>query len=76
MGENGETYNINADSVAGSIAAVVKSEKLILLTNTTGVMHEEKLLTGLNPKRVEELINEGVIAGGMLPKTRCAVDAI
>jgi acetylglutamate kinase len=76
VGDNGETYNINADSVAASIAAVVKSEKLILLTNTTGVMDGDTLLTGLSPARVEELIENGIIHGGMLPKVRCAVDAL
>lgn len=76
VGDNGETYNINADSVAASIAAVVKSEKLILLTNTTGVMNGDTLLTGLSPKRVQELIDTKIIHGGMLPKIRCAVDAL
>jgi len=76
VGDSGETYNINADSVAASIAAVVKSEKLILLTNTTGVMDGETLLTGLSPSRVNELIESGIIYGGMLPKVRCAIDAL
>lgn len=76
VGENGETYNINADSVAASIASVVKSEKLILLTNTTGVMDGETLLTGLSPDQVEKLMKNKVIYGGMIPKIRCAVDAL
>jgi acetylglutamate kinase len=76
VGDNGETYNINADSVAASIAAVVESEKLILLTNTTGVMDGDTLLTGLSPSQVNELIDTGIIYGGMLPKIRCAVDAL
>ncbi len=76
IGDNGETYNINADSVATSIAAVVKSEKLILLTNTTGVMDGDTLLTGLSPSQVNKLIDSEVIYGGMLPKIRCAVDAL
>ena len=76
MGKNGETYNINADLVAASIATVLKSEKLILLTNTTGVMQDEKLLTGLSPSQVAELIEAKVIQGGMLPKVRCAIDAL
>lgn len=76
VGDDGQTFNINADSVAASIAAVVKSEKLILLTNTAGVMQEDTLLTGLSPSRVQELIESGVIQGGMLPKVRCAVDAL
>ena len=76
IGDDGQTFNINADSVAASIATVMKSEKLILLTNTTGVMQASTLLTGLSPRRVEELIADGVIKGGMLPKVRCAVDAL
>ncbi len=76
VGEEGETYNINADSVAASIASVVKSEKLILLTNTTGVMDGDTLLTGLSPSQVETLIDNKIIHGGMLPKIRCAVDAL
>lgn len=76
VGEDGQTYNINADSVAASIASVVKSEKLILLTNTTGVMDGDTLLTGLLPNQVEQLIDKKVIIGGMIPKIRCAVDAL
>jgi len=76
VGDNGETYNINADSVAASIAAVVKSEKLILLTNTKGVMDGDTLLTGLSPSQVNQLIESEIIHGGMLPKIRCAVDAL
>ena len=76
VGDNGQTYNINADTVAASIAAVVKSEKLILLTNTPGVLQDETLLTGLSPSRVQELIDSEIIHGGMLPKVRCAIDAL
>jgi len=76
VGPEGETYNINADSVAASIAAVMESEKLILLTNTAGVMDGDSLLTGLSPSAVEDLIIEKVIYGGMLPKVRCALDAL
>jgi acetylglutamate kinase len=76
VGSKGETYNINADSVAASIAAVMESEKLILLTNTAGVMDGDSLLTGLSPDTVEDLITEKVIYGGMLPKVRCALDAL
>ena len=76
VGPEGETYNINADSVAASIAAVMESEKLILLTNTAGVMDGDSLLTGLSPSAVENLITEKVIYGGMLPKVRCALDAL
>jgi acetylglutamate kinase len=77
VGEDGKTYNINADTVAGKLAVTLGAEKLILLTNTPGVLdHRGELLTGLSESRVEELIQEGVISGGMLPKVRCALDAV
>lgn len=77
VGINGESYNINADLVAGKIAEVLQAEKLILLTNTAGLLDSEgKLLTGLNTKQVNDLIAEGVIYGGMLPKIGCALDAV
>ena len=76
VGPEGETYNINADLVAASIAAVMESEKLILLTNTAGVMDGDSLLTGLSPSAVEDLITKEVIYGGMLPKVRCDLDAL
>ena len=71
------TYNINADLVAGKLAEVLKAEKLMLLTNVTGLMDGEgKTLTGLSTRRVDELIEQSVITGGMLPKVRCAMDAV
>lgn len=76
VGSQGETFNINADLVASKIANVMKSEKLILLTNTTGVMDNDHLLTGLSPADIPKLIESGVISGGMLPKVNCAVDAL
>ncbi len=77
VGDDGQTYNINADVVAGKLAITVRAEKLILLTNTTGVLDKEgKLMTGLTAGRVGELINDGTIHGGMLPKVRCALDAV
>jgi len=77
VGEDGQSYNINADLVAGKLAITLNAEKLILLTNTAGVLDTEgKLLTGLKARQVEELIEEGVIHGGMLPKIRCALDAV
>ncbi len=77
VGEDGLSYNINADLVAGKIAEVLGAEKLMLLTNTPGVLSKGgELLTGLNPGRVDELIQDGTIAGGMLPKIRCALDAV
>ncbi|MCK5665490.1 MAG: acetylglutamate kinase [Thiotrichaceae bacterium] len=77
LGKNGESYNINADLVAGKIAEKLKAEKLILLTNTEGLLDKnEKLLTGLSIDRVDELIAEGTIHSGMLPKIRCALEAV
>lgn len=77
VGEDGQTYNINADIVAGKLAGVLQAEKLILLTNTEGVLNAEgKLLTGLSAPEVDALIVEGVIQGGMLPKVSCALDAV
>ena len=74
---DGHTYNINADLVAGKLAEVLKAEKLMLLTNVTGLMDGEgKTLTGLSTRRVDELIEQSVITGGMLPKVRCAMDAV
>ena len=76
-GQDGKTYNINADTVAGKLAVTLGAEKLILLTNTSGVIDQQgELLTGLSESQVEELIQEGVISGGMLPKVRCALDAV
>ena len=77
VGIDGASYNINADLVAGKIAEVLQAEKLILLTNTAGLLDGDgNLLTGLNAKQVNDLIDEGVIYGGMLPKIGCALDAV
>ncbi|MDH5632068.1 MAG: acetylglutamate kinase [Gammaproteobacteria bacterium] len=77
VGKDGQTYNINADIVAGKLASVLKAEKLVLLTNTAGVLGADgKLLTGLSAPEVDALIVEGVIHGGMLPKINCALDAV
>jgi len=76
VGEQGETYNINADVVAGKLAEVLKAEKLVLLTNTPGVLDQNgNLLTGLTPKRIDELVADGTLSGGMLPKIASALDA-
>jgi acetylglutamate kinase len=76
VGEEGETYNINADVVAGKLAEVLKAEKLVLLTNTPGVLDKDgNLLTGLTPKRIDELVADGTLSGGMLPKIGSALDA-
>lgn len=77
VGEDGEAYNINADVVASKIAQVLGAEKLLLLTNTAGVLDKEgKLLTGLSARDVEALIENGTIYGGMLPKIDFALDAV
>jgi acetylglutamate kinase len=77
VGEDGQTYNINADTVAGKLAITLQAEKLILLTNTAGVLAKDgKLLTGLSAKQVNALIEDGTIHGGMLPKVGCALDAV
>jgi acetylglutamate kinase len=77
VGEDGQSYNINADLVAGKLAMTLQAEKLILLTNTPGVLDADgNLLTGLKASRVEELIADGTIHGGMLPKIKCALDAV
>ncbi|QEY59861.1 acetylglutamate kinase [Pseudomonas sp. C27(2019)] len=77
VGPNGESYNINADLVAGKVAEALHAEKLILLTNIAGLMDKEgNILTGLNTAQVDELIADGTIYGGMLPKIRCALDAV
>jgi acetylglutamate kinase len=77
VGDDGASYNINADLVAGKVAEVLKAEKLILLTNIAGLMDKEgKILTGLTTKQVDELIEDGTIYGGMLPKIQCALDAV
>ena len=74
---DGNTYNINADLVAGKLAEVLSAEKLILLTNVTGLLDADgKTLTGLSTQRVDELIDQAVITGGMLPKVQCAMDAV
>lgn len=77
VGEDGESYNINADLVAGKLAETLKAEKLILLTNIQGLLDKEgKLLTGLTAKEVDELIADGTIYGGMLPKIATALEAV
>ncbi|MGI1679549.1 MAG: acetylglutamate kinase [Cellvibrionaceae bacterium] len=77
VGENGESYNINADLVAGKLAEVLQAEKLMLLTNVAGLQDKSgNVLTGLTPKQVDALIEDGTIHGGMLPKINCALDAV
>jgi acetylglutamate kinase len=77
VGADGHSYNINADLVAGKMAEVLQAEKLILLTNTQGLLDKQgHLLTGLSTERVQQLIADGTIHGGMLPKINCALDAV
>ncbi|MEW6313810.1 MAG: acetylglutamate kinase [Pseudomonadota bacterium] len=76
VGSDGETLNINADVVAGKLAEILKAEKLVLLTNTPGVLDKAgNLLTGLTPKEIDGLVADGTLSGGMLPKIGSALDA-
>ncbi|GGY58303.1 acetylglutamate kinase [Marinobacter zhanjiangensis] len=77
VGPDGASYNINADLVAGKVAEAVNAEKLILLTNVSGLKsRDDKVLTGLTATQVNDLIEDGTIHGGMLPKIRCALSAV
>ncbi|OEU72967.1 MAG: acetylglutamate kinase [Desulfuromonadales bacterium C00003093] len=77
IGLNGETYNINADLVAGKIAGALQAEKLILLTDIEGVKDRQgKLISTIDVQRVPDLINDGTISGGMIPKANCCIDAV
>jgi acetylglutamate kinase len=77
VGDDGSTYNINADLVAGKLAEVMHAEKLMLLTNVAGLLDKKgRILTGLTTEQVDGLIADGTISGGMLPKIRCALDAV
>jgi acetylglutamate kinase len=76
VGADGRSYNINADLVAGKLAEILCAEKLVLLTNTPGVLDKDgKLLTGLTPKQIDALFADGTLSGGMLPKISSALDA-
>ena len=76
VGPDGETLNINADVVSGKLAEVLHAEKLVLMTNTPGVLDKDNvLLTGLTPKEIDELVVDGTLSGGMLPKISSALDA-
>ena len=73
----GNTYNINADLVAGKVAEFLQAEKLMLLTNIKGILGRDgEVVTGLTPKKVDSLIEDGTISGGMIPKIQCALDAV
>lgn len=76
VGDDGEIYNINADVVAGKLAEVLHAEKLVLLTNTPGVLDKDgELLTGLTPTQIDAMVEDGTLSGGMLPKISSAMDA-
>jgi len=76
VGADGDTFNINADVVAGKVAEVLGAEKLVLLTNTPGVLDKSgKLLTGITPKDIDAMVADGTLSGGMLPKIGSALDA-
>ena len=76
VGPDGEALNINADVVSGKLAEVLNAEKLVLLTNTPGVLDKNgELLTGLTPKQIDDLVADGTLSGGMLPKISSALDA-
>jgi acetylglutamate kinase len=77
VGKDGESYNINADLVAGKLAEILKAEKLLVLTNTPGVLDKKgNLLTGLTAKKIDDLFADGTISGGMLPKIASALEAV
>ncbi len=77
VGEDAASYNSNADLVAGKMASVLGAEKLLLLTDTPGILDKQKnILTGLDGEKVKKLIADGTISGGMLPKVTCALDAV
>jgi acetylglutamate kinase len=77
VGPEGESFNINADTVAGEVAQALKAAKLVLLTNTPGIRGATgETLTALTASEIEVLIAQGVISAGMLPKVRCALDAV
>ena len=76
IGAEGESFNINADLVAGKLAEVLHAEKLVLLTNTPGVLDEKgRLLTGITPRQIDQMVADGTLSGGMLPKISSALEA-
>jgi acetylglutamate kinase len=77
VGADGSSYNINADLVAGKLAEVLQAEKLMLLTNVEGLLGQDgELITGITPAEAEALLADGTVQGGMIPKVRCALDAV
>jgi acetylglutamate kinase len=77
VGDDGETYNINADLVAGAIAGALKADKLLLMTDVPGVLNGRgELISSMTVRKAEEAIADGTLKGGMIPKVRCAIDAL
>ena len=77
VGEEGETYNINADLVAGKIASALRAEKLMLLTDVEGVMDEKKqLIPTLDAKQAKRMMTQKIISSGMIPKVNCCLEAL
>jgi acetylglutamate kinase len=77
VGENGETYNINADTVAGAIASAIEAKKLIILTDVAGLLDKDKnLISQLSPKEARKFIKNGTITGGMIPKMETCIEAV
>jgi acetylglutamate kinase len=77
VGKNGETYNINADVVASRIAASLSAERLILLTDVDGVLDpDSQLISSIDDQRIRQMIRDGEIKGGMIPKVECALNAL
>ena len=77
VGKDGSSFNINADLVAGTLASVLKAEKLVLLTNTPGVLDEKgDVINNLSPKLAKKLVSSGGIHSGMLPKVKSALEAV
>lgn len=80
VGPGGESFNVNADYVAGAVAAAIKADKLVMLTDVEGVMDkrdgEKHLMSRINEEEAERLVGEGVIAGGMIPKINCCLEAL
>lgn len=76
VGKKGEVYNINADKAAAAIAAYLKADKLIMLTDVTGVLEKGKLLSEVNPYKIDKMIKSGLLSGGMIPKVKSALYAL
>jgi len=76
LGEDGEIYNVNADHVAGAVAGAIQPEQVVFMTNVEGVLNEGKLIPSMTPLQAEQLIEEEIIFGGMIPKVRTALELL